>query len=55
MVISLEKEKQIRRQESSSGFLKIESRCVCCGELVPEGMMVCSSCLANAEQQKKIR
>lgn len=49
MVITLEEERQIRRQESSRGFLKIESRCVCCGELIPEGMMVCPICRANAE------
>ena len=49
MVIVLEKERQIRRQESYGGFLKIESCCVCCGELVPEGMMVCPTCLAKAE------
>lgn len=34
-------------------FLKIESRCVCCGALVPEGMMVCPTCRANAKKAKK--
>lgn len=52
MVITLEEERQIRRQESSRGFLKIESRCVCCGNPVPEGLMVCPICKAEAGKKE---
>ena len=28
-------------------------RCVCCGEIVPEGTMVCINCLSNNNNKKK--
>ena len=27
----------------------MENRCVCCGEIIPEGRMVCPKCEAKAE------
>ncbi len=29
----------------------MENRCVCCGEVIPEGIMVCPNCMA--EKKKK--
>lgn len=26
----------------------MENRCVCCGQIIPEGRMVCPQCEANA-------
>ena len=25
-----------------------ENRCICCGEIIPEGLQVCPSCMATA-------
>lgn len=27
-----------------------EDRCVCCGEIIPEGMMVCPNCLVASKE-----
>ena len=27
-----------------------EDRCVCCGEIIPEGMMVCHNCLVASKE-----
>lgn len=32
----------------------MEDRCVCCGEIIPEGRMVCSICEANSMKIGKI-
>jgi predicted nucleic acid-binding Zn ribbon protein len=31
----------------------MEERCICCGEIIPEGRQVCPSC--EAETKKKIK
>ena len=31
-----------------------EDRCVCCGELVPEGRMVCPACEKRAEKERDL-
>lgn len=31
-------------------FLKVDSRCVCCGAEVPEGWMVCPDCMQNNQE-----
>ena len=31
-----------------------ENRCVCCGEIVPEGKMVCPDCEKKAEQERDL-
>ena len=28
-------------------------RCVCCGEIIPEGTMVCPNCLVTNKKKKK--
>ena len=30
-----------------------EDRCVCCGEIIPEGQMVCPNCLLTVKKQNK--
>lgn len=30
-------------------------RCVCCGEIIPEGRQVCPQCEGGAEDEKKDR
>lgn len=32
-----------------------ENRCVCCGEIIPEGMQVCVNCLLKENEQLKER
>lgn len=29
----------------------MEERCICCGEIIPEGRQVCPSCEAEAEKK----
>jgi hypothetical protein len=29
-----------------------EDRCVCCGEIIPEGVMVCLSCLLAVKESE---
>lgn len=31
----------------------MENRCVCCGEIIPEGRMVCPLCEWKADEQSK--
>ena len=31
-----------------------ENRCVCCGEIIPEGRMVCPMCERRAEQERDL-
>lgn len=31
-----------------------ENRCVCCGEIIPEGMMVCPNCLVTSKEEKRL-
>ena len=31
-----------------------EDRCVCCGAIIPEGRMVCSTCEKAVEEWKKL-
>ena len=31
-----------------------EDRCVCCGEIIPEGMMVCPNCLVASKEEKRL-
>ena len=33
----------------------MEDRCVCCGEPVPEGWMVCYGCIIEKNYKKKVR
>jgi RNA polymerase subunit RPABC4/transcription elongation factor Spt4 len=30
-----------------------EERCICCGEIIPEGRMVCPNCLVSNEGKEK--
>ena len=30
----------------------MEDRCVCCGEIIPEGQMVCPNCLVYVKEDK---
>ena len=30
-----------------------ENRCVCCGEIIPEGSMVCVTCQRKAEREQR--
>lgn len=32
-----------------------ENRCVCCGEIIPEGMQVCVNCLTKENERLKER
>ena len=32
-----------------------ENRCVCCGEVIPEGMQVCPTCLDREPPERKVR
>jgi RNA polymerase subunit RPABC4/transcription elongation factor Spt4 len=32
-----------------------EERCVCCGEIIPEGRMICVKCEQEAEEWKRLR
>ena len=29
-----------------------EDRCVCCGEIIPEGQMVCPNCLVYVKEEE---
>lgn len=31
------------------------NRCVCCGEIIPEGLMVCPKCLAVTNKRKRCK
>ena len=33
----------------------MEDRCVCCGEIIPEGRMICIKCELEAEERRKLR
>lgn len=30
-----------------------EDRCICCGEIIPEGRMVCPNCLLTVKEDTK--
>ena len=30
-----------------------DNRCICCGEIIPEGMMVCPNCLVVSKKPNK--
>ena len=30
----------------------MEDRCVCCGEIIPEGQMVCPNCLLYVKEEE---
>lgn len=32
-----------------------ENRCVCCGDIIPEGSMVCVSCQRKADERERVR
>lgn len=51
MVVELEEARKVH-SNTKSGFLKIESVCVCCGNPVPEGLMVCPICKAEAGKKE---
>ena len=31
-----------------------EDRCICCGEIIPEGRMVCPNCLVTVKEEGEI-
>lgn len=31
----------------------MEDRCICCGEIIPEGMMACPNCLVASKKMQK--
>lgn len=31
-----------------------DNRCVCCGDIIPEGMMACPNCLVVSKKTKKV-
>ena len=33
-------------------FVANEDRCVCCGEIIPEGRMVCPNCLVTVKENE---
>lgn len=35
------------------GHIDDVNRCVCCGDIIPEGMMVCPICLNKLEERTK--
>lgn len=39
------RQQSLRRLELATVSLSDDSRCVCCGGYVPEGTMVCGSCM----------
>lgn len=30
-----------------------ENRCICCGDVIPEGIQVCPACIAKAEAKQE--
>lgn len=32
-----------------------DNRCVCCGDIIPEGSMVCVSCQRKADERERVR
>lgn len=31
-----------------------ENRCVCCGEIIPEGIQVCQNCMERTDQDRAL-
>ena len=33
----------------------MEDRCICCGEIIPEGMMACPNCLVASKKKTELK